>query len=379
LSAVIVDDRGSADSRDDAFDTLFPAALGIDARELHRRAMLFDAQGLISSLRPLAIAHALDRGAKSVLLLDADVLVLAPLSDLWRAARRAGVLLSPHSLRPLAAGADGWLERAYLRDGTFNGGLLGVGRRGRPFLDWIAPRIARECGRDPSRGLFYSQTWLNLVPVLFEHRVLADPGLNVTVNRLAGADLEGSSARPQVGGARLRLFHFAGFDPDAPDVLCRDLRDDLGRLEGRPRLAALCRAYAERLRARGWRGGADYGWSHLPGGLRLDDVMRAVYSGALLASEKGLCEEPPDPFDADDPGRFVDWLRDPPEDLSRYLLGVRELREDLRSAFVRVPGNQTAGFLGWAGAQAGAGAVSGPAGEIPAELATVRGRDDSPA
>ena len=80
-------------------------------------------------------------------------------------------------------------------------------------------------------------------------------------------------------------------------------------------------------------------------------MVRSVYRGALLASERNLCPEPPDPFDRVDPERFTEWLREPPSELSRYMLGLRELRGDLREAFARVPGEQTAGFLAWVAAE----------------------------
>jgi hypothetical protein len=106
--------------------------------------------------------------------------------------------------------------------------------------------------------------------------------------------------------------------------------------------------------------------------------MRGVYGGSLLASEQGLCEPPPDPFDRHDPQRFVDWLREPPGEVSRYLLGLREIRADLSRAFPRVPGRETVGFLGWMARQAEQD--QGAQREFPAELGTVsgtHGSDDS--
>ncbi len=373
LTVVIVDDPGrTAASEEPGFDVVSPLDLGIDEAELHRRALLFDAQGLISSLRPLAIRHLLDRGAKAVVLLDADMLVLGSISDLWRLAEKAEIVLSPHLTAPLTGRAGSWHEEVYLRSGTFNGGLLGVGagRDGNAFLEWMAARAARDCVRDLDRGLLYTQTWLNLVPGLFGHHVLTDPGVNVTAHRLDGADLSGPPNRLDVDGAPLRLFHFTGFDPDAPDVLCRYVAGARGSLDGRPRLAALCHEYAERLRARGWPAEARYGWDELPSGLPVDPTMRAVYGGSLLASERGLCEPPPDPFDREDPQRFVDWLREPPE-VSRYLLALRNSRPDLVDAFPHVPGRDTVGFLAWMGWQADQGRSAER--EFPHELATVRG------
>jgi hypothetical protein len=372
LLVVLVDDLQPA-GPEARFDIVSPLELGLEPRELHRRALLFDAQGLISSLRPLALAHLLDRGAEAALLLDADMLVLAPIRDLWRLTRRTGVLLSPHVLRAQDGEPGSWREETYLRDGTFNGGLLGVGARARAFLEWIAARVARDCVRDPSRRLLYSQTWLDLVPALFPHRVLLDPGVNVTAHRLAGADVGGSLERPTVDGAPLRLLHFAGFGPDTPDVLCRYLHGGQDRLDGRPLISYLCRAYAESLRAAGWPEASAYGWGRLPGGLPIDDVIRGIYRGALAAAERHLCPEPPDPFDPADPGRFVEWLQQPPDETSRYLLALREQRPDLRQAFPAVPGAHTSSFLAWTAAQKLPEFATTR--ELPEELSSVRRPD----
>jgi hypothetical protein len=213
--------------------------------------------------------------------------------------------------------------------------------------------------------LFYSQTWLNLVPALFGHAILTDPGVNVTAHRLAGEDFAGTDERSSIAGQRLRLFHFTGFDPAHPDLLSS--YDTVG-LGERPRLAALCRDYAARVIAHGWPERTAYGWGTLPGGLRVDEVMAGIYAGSLLAAERGLGEEPPDPFDHAHPGAFVDWLRDPPAELSRYLLALHAAREDLRTAFPGVPGPSTADFARWASGKADQHAEP----EIPRELASVR-------
>src|SRR5215210_5907480 len=103
LGLLVVD--GPADV--DGADVLTPADVGVPESELRRRAMLFDAQGVISSLRAPLLASLLDG---PVLLLDADTLVLAPLDDLWSLAAEAEILLSPHALDPMPGRPGDWLE-----------------------------------------------------------------------------------------------------------------------------------------------------------------------------------------------------------------------------------------------------------------------------
>jgi hypothetical protein len=337
-------------------DVVGPDFVGVDERELRRRAVLFDTQGVISSLRAPLLARLLD---EPVLLLDADMIVLAPLDDLWELAAAEQILLSPHALDPMPGAPGAWLEEELLRAGTFNGGFLGVGPGAEPFLTWLTERARRDCVREPARGLLYTQTWLSLVPALFPHHVLRDRGVNAQFHALHGRDVERTAAGPRIGDDPLRLFHFAGFDPGEPGRLCRHYPGT--ELGGRPGLARLCSAYAERLRAAGWPG------EPAPAAA-IDPVARAVYRRALLAAEAGGGPEPPDPTE------LVAWLREAPPnaDVSRYLLGLHAARPDLRAAFPRVPGADEAGYLRWA-----VGKASEPAPEFPPAFASSAPRSAS--
>ncbi len=289
-------------------ECLAPSDVGIDDRELRRRAMLFDRQGLISSLRPLLLTKLLSDGAEAVLLLDVDMLVLAPCDDLVVLAGDAGIVLSPHALAPLPGRPGAWPEQQLLQVGVFNGGFLGVGRKALPFLAWLAERAARDCLRAPQEGLFYTQTWLDLVPVLFDHHILRDQGINAQFHSLRGQDLERDGERLLVGETPLRLFHFTGFDPASEQQLSRHIPGERGSLEHRPQLRALCIHYANLLHKAGWPALAPGRWETLPSGELIQSDVKATYRAHLLAAERGECHEPPIPFDEEHPLEFVQWL-----------------------------------------------------------------------
>jgi hypothetical protein len=327
----------------DGVDVLTPRDVGIGARELHRRALLYDAQGVISSLRWWLLRHLLGDGP--VVLLDADMLVLGRLDDLWRLVPQDGVLLSPHAVAPVAGEPGAWPEEEMLRSGTFSGGLVGAGPGATSFVEWMCERTQRDCLRAPERGLLYGQTWLNLVPAVFEHHILRDPGVNAQLHGLAGQDVEIDDAGAvRLGETAVRLFHFAGFDPDVPERLCRYYAGT--EMSDRPGLARLCRDYAKALRGAGWPAAGPWRWDVLPGGIAVDEAMRSVYRDALLSD----ADEPPDPFDAHDPDAFRGWLRTPASSsvVPRYLLALHGARRDLQTAFPKVPGDDAPAYLAWA-------------------------------
>jgi hypothetical protein len=369
LTLLLVDDPDERIRSVSGAELLRPRDVGVDDRELHRRALLFDLQGVISSLRGALLSRILDGGAEAVLLLDADMLVLAALDDIVSLTRRSGIVLSPHTIEPLPGQPNDWPEEELLRSGAFSGGFLGVGRAAAPFLAWLGERSARDCLRAPERGLLYTQTWLDLVPALFQHHVLRDPGVNAQVHALHGRDVTWERDRPRIGDMPLRLYHFAGFDPGSPERLCRYYAQESTSLVGRPGLQRLCLEYAELLRRAGWPPEAPARWERLASGEPVDPIVRAVYRRELLAAERGEGREPPDPFDGARPRDCVEWLRSRPSDTpstcaSRYLLELHASRADLSDAFPAVPGADEAALLRWAASKAGT--------EIPPALATVR-------
>lgn len=369
--SVLVVDADAVPVGDEPFHVLAPADVGCDAGELGRRALAYDAQALVSSLKARLLGWALGRGGGGpALLLDADVLVCADLSELAEAAARAGVLLSPHSVAPIAHRAGGGApEESFLRAGAYNGGFIGVGpgagAGGAAFCAWWDERCARDCVRDPGRRLLLSQTWLDLVPGLFGAAIARERGVNVMGHNLHGRDVAHDGAGWTIDGDPLRFFHFASFDPGRPERLGSSREDSWCDLDGRPGVAALAADYVARLRARGWSADRPApGYAALPGGLAITPAMRRAYLDALVASERGEAggggpPSPPNPLlDGDEDG-FLAWLAQPAPEvghpwLTRYALATLRVREDLRRVWPDVPGVHTEPYLAWCHAELGA-------------------------
>jgi hypothetical protein len=128
--SVLVVDAGARALDDEPFEALTPDVVGCATDELARRALAYDTQALVSSLKARLLGWALADGGGPALLLDADVLVCGDLRPLAEQAARHGVLLSPHITRPLAHRRGGGAEESFLRAGAYNGGFVGVGAGG---------------------------------------------------------------------------------------------------------------------------------------------------------------------------------------------------------------------------------------------------------
>lgn len=320
----------------------------VPVREAGRRILAQppeDPGAICGALLPTLALRAIADGAEVVLLVDADQQVLAPIGDLGQAAR-TGVLLSPHAMVPLAGRPGSWPEERFLRAGVFNGGLVGVGAAaGTAFLEWWSERVAFDCVVDASRGLHHEQGWLALVPALFPHVVLRDPGVNVTAHALGTADLDGTAGAPRWAGRPVRLLHFTGFSPAEPEIVCRHLPAHEAAAGERPVLRALLAQYATLLREAGWSPERPASrWDAFADGTPVDAASRAAFRRGLLDGEV-----PPvlDPFSAD--GQFMTWLRAPDaHGVSRYLHGLWAARADLQARFPGGPAADAAAFLAWA-------------------------------
>jgi hypothetical protein len=311
--ALIVDDPGRELSEDEPFEPLIPTDLGIPVEELHRMATMYTAQALVSALKPHLLRFLLGDQPDPVILLDADGCVYASLAPVYELADEHTIVLSPHYLDPQPLAGDFGPEQSVLLNGVMNGGFLALARGAEPFLDWWCQRTARHSIVDRTRALYLSQNWLTLVPTYFEHHILRDPGCNVMGQNLGRRDVEWRGDVPLIEGGPLRYFHFAAkFDPEHPHRFAAFHRFHPGfwpTLDERPGAARLCREYARRVLARGYREAKHVRplYDATPCGAPLEPWMRACYREGLVGAEERGEAEPPNPF-SDDPSRFLSWI-----------------------------------------------------------------------
>jgi hypothetical protein len=313
FSILLVDGAREGFSASEPFELLVPADIGIDTRELARRASMYITQGLAASMKPKLLSELLARHPGAVLYLDADGCIYDELTPVAELAREHSLVLSPHTLDPHPLWPQDSPEQIIMRAGPINAGLLGVGPGAEPFLRWWGERTERRCVFDEPRGLMLAQTWLTLAGTLFPSHVLRDRGCNVAGWNLQARDVQWEGERPRIDGGPLRHFHFAGsYDPLHPEQLtpiAKHARWWASPAE-RPGVARLSREYAARLLESGYREALASPVRHdaMPSGAPLAPWMRAVYRAALIDAEERGAPEPPNPF-ADGEARFLEWVR----------------------------------------------------------------------
>jgi len=380
MTTLIIDDiTGEVDAAAEPFELLRLEDLGTDLAELHRMAMLYDVTEFSTSLKPWLLQALLDAGSPSVLYLDPDIQVFAPLDDLADLAVARGIVLTPHTTVPFPLDGKKTDDRTILAAGIYNLGFIGVSPAAEPFLAFWQERLSRECTIDPMGMRFVDQRWVDFAPGCYDPAIVRDTRYNVAYWNLHGRMLHWEADRFEVDGHPLAFFHFSGYTPDLPHLLSRH-QGDRPRilLSEHPELAQLCDDYGARLRAHGW--GVDnlvpYGLATMADGTPVDRPVRHIYRGwvdeaegrapdRVSAGSTGVLPPlPADPFDPREVDQVLARLNRPPEvegdpgHLSIYFATLYGLRPDLHPLFPDPQGADRERFLTWTADEVAAGRLA---------------------
>jgi glycosyltransferase involved in cell wall biosynthesis len=320
-----------------ADDDKAAGALRIDPDEYFRLVTCHAGDDLADVLRPLLLCALLDRFDIAVLL-DPEIEVHAPFEDVSALAAEHDVVVAAALLDPL--------PRDELEPEDFPGvfdGFLAVGQGARPFLEHWAGHARRRPPNRPEPAW----RWPELLPGLFGHLVVRDPGLAVGYWNL-------HERRPAEHPPRFVAFR--GYDPAQPWLLTTDCATrPRVRLSSDEALRRICDAYGERV---GRAEPEAAGFAALPDGSPLSPQMRQLYHDACLRTATPDCPAgkiPPHPFGADGGRAFRQWLSEPatPVDaaggLTRLAAEVWRSRVDLQAVFPHPRGADAAGFRQWCG------------------------------
>ena len=315
----------------------------------------YDRQQVLIAKKPSLIRHLLDRGNECVVFLDADMLVLDDLTDLFKRVSAHSLSVTPHFCSIEFDPGRFKREHQLLLVGIYNAGFIGATNRpaSRRFLAWWDERLHELCESDLKRGLHFDQRWLDMAPAyigdLYVHR---DSDCNVAYWNLPDLDVSvgDSPTRLLLGEKPCKIFHFSGFDPRDPNTVSR-FAEDLSAAQ-RECIAPLLEHYALTLRRLGieetlqtpWR------WNTFSNGIRIPACIRHIF--VSLGEAAALF---PDPFDASHPKGFYRWLREPvnPDGrgpvphLSRLWHALYEQHPDIQARFPEPTAADHPAFVEW--------------------------------
>lgn len=143
--------------------------------------------------------------------LDSDTKVFGPFDELTTYLKSNQIVISPHFIRFNKKNPFYHLK-IIQTSGIFNTGLFAIkrGNESDRFLYWWAALLLKYCYKDPERGIWNEQKWLDLAAGLFDFYILPNPGYNVGPWNFHERILTLTDNGYMVNGMPLRMFHFSG-------------------------------------------------------------------------------------------------------------------------------------------------------------------------
>lgn len=252
---------------------------------------------LNTAVKPWAIQYLFECGHENVIYVDPDICFYSQMSDVeLLLSTHADIVLTPHLLAPAA---DEKLPRELdiRRAGTYNFGFCALRRSSNTenFLHWWQKKLTRDCVNDADRGLFVDQSWIDLVPGLFENvAVLRHMGYNVAYWNIAQRPIAIKHDRVYfAGNVSLVFFHFSGLDPANPEAFSK--HQDRFTLATVGTAKVLVEDYVKSVKANGYDACAKfpYGFGSFSNGESIPDIFRGLYRISNDLRERMM----PHPFD----------------------------------------------------------------------------------
>lgn len=288
-----------------------------------------------TAVKPFVLKYLLEKHQlESLIYLDPDILVTAPLTPVFESLSRASIVLTPHMLKPPPEDGKRPSESDIMLSGTYNLGFLAIRNdaSARRLLEWWGERLASNCVVDLSNALFVDQRWMDLAPSYFDGvEILRDPALNVAYWNLHERRLSLQQNCYLVNGKPLIFYHFSGFNPNTPLVLSK--HQSRHEVSANQVLEELSQDYSKRLFEAGYAklSKLDNAFLGLPNGVRLGKLTQFVVRKAL---KHGL----PIPSPRPEPDAFCRFLMTPNwlfdrRGIAPLLVALEHYRPDVRAAF----------------------------------------------
>ena len=181
--------------------------LGIEVSEIDELFRYHDIVELATLLKPILLRFLID-SYSVVIFLDPDVFVMnyIPIMSQGDSKEVIGAI-TPHRMSANQETRN--FEEDFLKHGIYNLGYIEVNERSKPFLSWWIDRVLWNCSRYPASPFFTDQKWIDLASVLFNLRVVRDPGFNVAPWNLDERDVSLKDEKLFSKSAPVHFVHFS--------------------------------------------------------------------------------------------------------------------------------------------------------------------------
>lgn len=329
-------------------EIIYPA--DIEIPDVRTMEFVYDVMEFSTAIKPYAFLyfHKNYIGAH-VLYTDPDLYLVKPLDHVFDAlSRGAGLVLTPHMMRPLQDGKQPD-DLTIMKSGIYNLGFLGTRAEEETllFLRWWADRCRRDAIVDIANNKFTDQRWVDLAPAFVGSAyILRHPGYNIAYWNLAGRKITKRRKDYKSNGENIHFLHFSGVVPSNSRVLSK--HQDRFEIDDLPVFAELHKIYLADILSNHWQvtSKIPYDFNYFIDRRPIHKFMRASFrrhenkseltGHEAFASGGGI-------FDSEEPG----LAQDGPPAITRVMYELWMARVDLQRAFAVHDAAGRTQFLNW--------------------------------
>ncbi len=326
---LIIDDiAGFVEPGDERFNVIRPDEL--DITNLNGFCFKYNITELATAFKPYFIEYLFNKkNVSSLLYLDPDILVTAPLTKLFDLLEgNSEVLLTPHLDRDYPD--DGMLpdDSHIMKSGIYNLGFIGIRRSAitHAFLQWWQNKLYDHCVIDHAAGYFVDQKFIDYAFPIFDcFTAIKDQGYNVAYWNLHSRKIRKNGNQWMCNEGPLFFFHFSDFKPQRPNEISG--HQNRLQLSMVPELSALFKYYLHCLNDNNYHSSSQWPYTHkfYTSGEIIDPEIRKLYRLYGASNQN-------DPFDSSNSALAIYYQRNgylPIKKMLNYLPDGHPLRSSI--------------------------------------------------
>ena len=121
------------------------------------------------SMKPVLLKYLIENlNCSKAFYLDSDLFFFGNYDFLFEMLETSKVILTPH-WRSMNPHIDPWNFQDLFTNGLCNAGFVGVNNNAVEIMEWWAMACEYLCVKQPEKGFFNDQAYLNILPVKFEN------------------------------------------------------------------------------------------------------------------------------------------------------------------------------------------------------------------
>lgn len=329
-------------------EILYPS--DVEIPDLESMKFAYDVMEFSTAVKPYTFLyfHKNYVGAH-IIYTDPDLYLIKPLDHVFGPlSRGAGLVLTPHMMRPLQDGKQPD-DLTIMKSGVYNLGFLGTraDEESLLFLHWWADRCRRDAIVDIANHKFTDQRWVDLAPAFVGSAyILRHPGYNIAYWNLADRIIGKRGDTYTSNDEDIHFLHLSGVVPSDDKILSK--HQNRFEIDDLPIFAELLRIYLSKIHSHQWKTTSKipYDFNFFSNRRPIHKLMRASFrrheaegdlDGFAAFASDGVV------FDTNEPS----LAKEGPPAITRMMYELWMGRVDLQRAF---PVHESAGrtdYLNW--------------------------------